>query len=246
LLKNVTAIVISYKIIENVLETSLKHFRKYYPDMQLIIIDGSSFDDSSKWVYDFAKKDKKTRVLFNDFNLHHGPGMDAGIRLTRTPYSFLFDSDSNIIKEGLIEKMLNVASLNQNFYSIGTLHNVNEYGVDVMSPYESSDIQRVDKIKDRQKGICYIHPRAKLIQIKQYFQFYPFIKHGAPCGGAYMSIQKANKQNLLFHFPVTEYIDHPTSTGGTVRHTGFNLYTKEELEIMQAKKDKEDNVLKVI
>jgi len=229
LLKNVTAIVISYKIIENVLETSLKHFRKYYPDMQLIIIDGSSFDDSSKWVYDFAKKDKKTRI-----------------RLTRTPYSFLFDSDSNIIKEGLIEKMLNVASLNQNFYSIGTLHNVNEYGVDVMSPYESSDIQRVDKIKDRQKGICYIHPRAKLIQIKQYFQFYPFIKHGAPCGGAYMSIQKANKQNLLFHFPVTEYIDHPTSTGGTVRHTGFNLYTKEELEIMQAKKDKEDNVLKVI
>lgn len=236
MLKNVTAIVISYKIIEGVLDKSLEHFRKYYPNMQLIIVDGSSFDESSTWVYEFAKKDKNTRVVFNNFNLHHGPGMDAGIRLTRTPYSFIFDSDSNIIKKGLVEKMLNVSTFHKDFYSIGTLHNVNEYGIDLMIPYESSLIQSVDKIKDRQDGIHYIHPRAKLLNNKLYFQHYPFIKHGAPCIGAYSSIKNANRQNLLFHFPVSDYTEHPIGKGGTVRYTGFNLHTKEELKKLKAKK----------
>ena len=245
MLKNVTAIVVSYKIVD-ILKESLKCFRKFYPDMELIIIDGSSFDESSDWVYSFAKKDKKTRVVFNDYNIHHGPGMNSGLRLTNTPYAFLFDSDTNILKGGMIEKMLNVASLNQDFYSIGTLHNVNDYGIDTMIPYESSDIQNITDIEGRSDDIQYIHPRAKLVQIKQYFKYYQFIKHGAPCVGAYKSIQNAGKQNLLFHFPVSEYIYHPTGKGGTVGKLGFNLYTKEELEKIRAKQEEQSNVLKVI
>ena len=247
MIKNVTAITVNYKT-KDLIETSLIQFRKYYPDIQLIIVDGSSFDESSEWIYEFAKKDKKTRVLFNNFNIHHGPGMDTGLRLVRTPYSFLFDTDTNIVKDGMIEKMLNMVAFNQDFYSIGTLHNINDYGFDIMPPYNGLIIQNVTKIKERDKGIHYIHPRAKLLNNKQYFQFFPFIKHGAPCAAAYKSLQKANKQNLLFHFPVLEYIVHPDGKGGTVAKSGLGLYTKKELEAIKAKQDKakENQVLKLI
>lgn len=220
--KNTTAIVVSYKCLDLIKE-STTCFRKYYPEMKLIIVDGSSFDKSSKWVYDFARKDKNTRVLFNGYNIHHGPGMDAGIRISDTIMIFTFDTDTFLIKPNLIENMYEVVK-NKNFYSIGTLHNVNNSGVDIIEPYQGEEISLVDDIEGRQKEIKYIHPRAKLIFKPNYLKFVPFTKHGAPCICSYAGINVSKHTSLLYHFPVHKYIYHPTGRGGTVSRTGgFHL-----------------------
>jgi len=222
--KLITAITVNYKTLD-LIEVSVTAFRKFYPNIQLIIIDGSSFDRSSNWIYEFAKADKNTRVLFNNYNIHHGPGLDAGLRLTTTPFAFTFDTDTTIKEPDLIENMFEIVhSFDKEFYSIGTLHNVNEAGIDIVKPYDKGVATRVTNIPERQMGIHYIHPRAKIINVQKYFSFAPFIKHGAPCIASYIDINRKKYQQYLYHFPVHKYIDHPTGRGGTVSRTGgFHL-----------------------
>lgn len=215
----VTAITVNYKTLD-LLKESITAFRKLYSSIPLIVIDGSSYDESSNWLYEFAKKDKNTRVLFNNYNIHHGPGIDAGLRLVTTKYAFTFDTDT-IIKDDILDSVFTYVSLiNKEFYSIGTLHNVNNAGVDIMNPCHYGSVLPVTNIEDRQEGIHYIHPRAKLIEVKNYFRFPPFIKHGAPCILSYTHTPSI----LLHHFPTHKYILHPTGRGGTVSRTGgFHL-----------------------
>lgn len=198
--KLITAVTVNYKT-KDLIKQSVSQFRKYYPTMPLIIVDGSSYETSSDWIYRFGKTDQNTTCLFNTFNLHHGPSLHAGILLARTEIIFTFDSDTFIVKAGLIEAMYDKVSRTKEWYGIAVVDPVNRKGFD----------QANGKIK-------YINPRCTLINKKQYLKFKPFIKHGAPCIDAMIDLHDKEQDHLLINFDYWPYIKHEFK--GTVKRTG--------------------------
>jgi glycosyltransferase involved in cell wall biosynthesis len=196
----ITAVVANYKT-KDLISQSVNQFRKFYSSLALIIVDGSGYDTSSEWIYKFAKTDKNTTCLFNTFNLHHGPSLHAGILLARTNIIYTFDSDTLIVKGGLIEAMYDKISSVETWYGIAIVDPVNRKGFDNIN----------GKIK-------YINPRCALINKEQYLKYKPFTKHGAPCIDAMVDLHDREKDHLLINFDYWPYITHEFK--GTVKRTG--------------------------
>ena len=68
--------------------------RKFYPNIFYHIIDGS--DDNKIYFSDLEQKDKNVFVDRFGYNIHHGPGMDHGIRNSKHNYLLILDSDVSI------------------------------------------------------------------------------------------------------------------------------------------------------
>jgi hypothetical protein len=202
---SITAITVNYKTLD-LISKAIDCFRKFYPKVPLIIIDGSTYDPSSDWIFKFSQQDKNTTCLFNTFNLHHGPSLHAGLTLTRTPYAYLFDSDTFHKQDGLLEQMLYLTKQHKEWFMVGKIGIVRENGYD-------------DKINGT---IKYINPRCALVNCKTYFSFKPFIKHGAPCISSMIDVNKRKCENLLLDFDYWPYVNHLFM--GTVHRTGgFHL-----------------------
>lgn len=183
---------------------AIESFRKFYPDMQLTVIDGSSFDESTEWLFDFAKQDKRTSIYSHNWNVHHGPSMHLGIVGSEYDNVFIFESDVTVLRGGFIEAMLERAG-DKPFYSIGRTLYVDRNGINTPEGM----------------GIPYIHPFSMIVNKKVYQRFDPFIKHGAPCIKAYCDIYDKNQTELLIDFDIREYVKHDWR--GTRDKYGLNI-----------------------
>ncbi len=152
-MNNVTAIIVNYNT-PDLLRDCVASIRKFYPCMDIVIVDGSEDDSVS-----FSMRDKHTFTIPLRSNCGHGPGLNIGIRSTETDYVLLVDSDVTIDKPGVIEAML---KLPLTAYGCGQVVEVNETGNNVHD------------------GIRYLHPHFALIRRKAWDLYPPFINHGAP------------------------------------------------------------------
>ena len=222
-MNDITAVVICSNT-KVLVEKAITSFRKFHPDMRLIILDGSdSNDPCCSYVCSLASE--ITTVGVYGYNIGHGRGMDAAIRMVKTKFALIFDSDV-VFHKSPVEKMLNL--MEEETYGIGYLEKTGydgfEYGA---------------KPHHRNEEFMYmLHPYFHLLSVVNYFKFHPYVHHGAPCFKAALDIHKKGLTGkVIKEFPglghssgkgwvwtgePREYIEHhPAGTRSIRRNKGL-------------------------
>ena len=197
-------IVVNYKT-RDLIKKYLLNFRKYFPDLHLVIVDNSNYDRSTDLIYSICKKDGNMTLLANVFNIHHGPGLHKAMQYIADYFDFALIMDSDILfhKYGLIEAMKEI--LPEKFICCGNIGKVNIRGIGTT---------------DRD-SISYIHPSCMYLNINEYLQFPPAKLHGAPFIDTFSSVKEQGKENLLIDFEVSNYINH-LGRGTVIRTGGYH------------------------
>jgi len=189
-LEDITGVVVTYNT-KDMLETCLKSIRTFYPDLKIIIMDGS---EQNNPCYEYVRniEDKNIKPVSLGFNIGHGDGLDRGIKMAETDFVATIDSDI-IMKKPPIEEMLKL--FEEDTFGVGELQHVNKRGINIPSG---------DK-----KAILYMHPFFQIINKRIYGNFPPYVHHGAPCILTMIDIHKKKLSGrILKDFPVREYIRH--------------------------------------
>ena len=127
----------------------------------------------------------------NEKNVGHGPALNQGIRLAKTRYVFLYDSDASLTRAGLLEAMLaEFAKKPKKLYAVGWLRKVDKFS----------------GVSTTRGGMSYIHPHAAIIDREKFLQLTPMEASGAPCTGNMRSALAKGFQ--LQGFPVQRYVKH--------------------------------------
>lgn len=191
----ITGVVVNYDT-PVLLRNAIDSIRKYY-DFEIIVIDNSLE----------PVEIPDTRLIKTGSNIGHGPGMDMGIKLARTPFVLLFDSDILLI-EPCIDMMFE--KINDNVYAVGKL-------------YVRNNKYFYEKHRDLFVGdFAYIiDPAFHLLNRDQYYNFAPYISDGSPTVLSYLDIARQNKQHMLVDFPVFNYVNHlKAGTRNMLENTG--------------------------
>ncbi len=190
-MKDVTAITVTYNT-PTLIHEAITSIRLFYPTLPIIIMDGSPTASECHIEVDaLAKKFKHVKVVHIHRNIGHGPGMDAAIGLCTTKYVLLFDSDIEIKRERVIERMLSRLTFVNTVYGVGQIVSVNQNGFNSIH-----------------NAIPYLHPHFALIKRLAYKKFKPFIQHGAPCIATAKDIAANPRGYFYMPFPVSEFVLH--------------------------------------
>lgn len=127
-----------------------------YNSVPVHVIDGSNTVENQEKIKEICKEAKLTQF---GYNIHHGPGLDFGIKQSEKDYLFLMDSDSYFTKAGLFDRL----QLPEDYFGIGMVVVVNS-----------------DGFVDPAGKIQYLHPNCCLVSKEKYLHSSPLIKHGAP------------------------------------------------------------------
>ncbi len=186
-MKDITGVCVSHNTL-CLLKDSYESVRRWHPEMQMIIIDGSDkADECRRYVENLSSE--ITTIGLCDHNIGHGRGMDAGIRMVKTKFALIFDTDIVMLKSP-VKKML--AMMEEDTYGVGYIEKTGfdgfEYGA---QPHHKN------------QGFMYmLHPYFHLLQIINYFKFHPYVHHGAPCFLAALDIHnKGLTSKIIKEFP---------------------------------------------
>jgi len=201
-MKNITGLMVVYKTLDY-LEEAYNSFRKFYPKVKLVIVDNSEGDECTEFLKESLKLDDNLEVLFMERNVGHGLGLHAGIEHIKTKYIYFFDSDTKMLKGGLLEKLIDEAkAVDNNFYVISKTSYVDRGGRDIRGNDDSRE-----KVK-------WAYGYATLLNRKKYFEYPPLTKYGLCILKAYVAIHDEGRgEELIRHFPVDGYVKH--AWGGT-------------------------------
>jgi len=183
---------------KGLIERAYNSIRKLYPDMPIIIVDGSdSGDPCAAYVRGLASD--KTTVISLGYNIGHGRGMCVGINHAKTPYALMFDSDIELLKPCLSDML---AMMEEDTFGVGDVDET------------ANRSRHINWTHNPIKGsIRYLQPSFQLIDIRNYKKFYPYVHHGAPCYLTMLDIhQKGLSGKIIKAFPG---LGHFTE-GGTV------------------------------
>jgi len=217
MLSDVTAVVVFCRTKE-LIDISIGSFRKFYPDMKLIIVDNSSdeeeFIQEDKNAYgkyvdrgdgsctralkDLFANDKNTELYLMPNNLGHGLGLDFGIRQVKTTFAYTFESDTIMESGGLIESLLELSS--PDMYCIGRTEK---------TYYD--DGRPVKALDKRIMRMFWAY--ALLVSVKTYLK-YPIwdSNKGTNTIPTFRSQQaiadSGEEENLIIDFDVDRYVKH--------------------------------------
>ena len=201
----VTGLTVFYKT-PHLVDLSLKPLRKFYPSLKLIVVNNSPEDDEcSEALKKFAMSDQNFELIQLDSNYGHGPGLNRGMEYVKTPYVYIFDSDTEIVRENMLENML-------------TLMDSQTYGIGFTRLTSRGGSHRDKGTLDDPEVMTYLHPLACLISVDKYKMFPKFNSGGAPFAKAMSAIKDSGMGNTLIKF-------FPVILGGRqqsnyVRHGG--------------------------
>lgn len=183
---NVTAVTVVYNTPKLILNCVVA-FRLHYPNIPLLIIDGSSsVSECARVVNILQKKYKNITVYRPGYNIGHGAGLHLGISMAKTNNVLIFDSDTEI-KKHCISKML--LHLDESTYGVGQVVKVNSSG------YNDDN------------GFDYLHPHFAIINKKQYVRYPAVRNHGAPMILPMLKLRTLKKKAIV-NFNVSEYVYH--------------------------------------
>ena len=156
--------------------------------MPLIIIDGSDKSDPC-YSYVISLASELITVGVCEYNIGHGRGMDAGIRMCKTRFALIFDSDIVMLKSP-VEQML--AMMEDDTYGVGYTEKSGLDGYEYGAHAHHKD----------QDFMYMLHPFFHLLQISEYFKFHPYVHHGAPCFKAALDIHNRGlTDKIIKRFP---------------------------------------------
>jgi hypothetical protein len=195
-MKDITGICVSHNA-TSLLKDAYNSVRKFHPDMPIIIIDGSDPSDEC-YSYVCSLASEITTIGVCGHNLGHGRGMDAGIRMCKTKFALIFDSDIVMLKSP-VEQML--AMIEEDTFGVGYTEPTGEDGFEYGAHSHHKN----------ETSTRYLHPYFQLIQISVYFKFPPYVHHGAPCVHTMNAIKRAGlSDKIIKEFPG---LGHSSSAG---------------------------------
>lgn len=172
----------------------LRSVRRFYPRLPVTVIDGSD-----------RRLDRLcSRVIGQSFgadvdvighNIHHGPGLDRGIRRSSAEFVVVVDTDVELIRPGFIEAALNCMG----DFGVGGVQWVDGDGKDV----------------NEGEGTPYLHPRLAMIRRDAYLAGPTAIRHGAP----FLPVMQHLQGRGLSELPEMDRF-FVEDAKGTVRRTG--------------------------
>lgn len=175
-MKDITGITVTHNTFA-LAKRAYESVRKFHPTMQIIIIDGSDWNDPCRKYIESLAENPYNTIGLCAYNIGHGRGMDAAIRMCKTKYALIFDSDIEMIKSP-VQQMVDM--MEADTYGIGylekTAYDGYEYGA-----------------KPKHKGqpfMWMLHPFFHLLQVSEYFKYAPYTHHGAPCFKAALDIHR--------------------------------------------------------
>src|SRR5690606_4334066 len=126
-MKDITGLTVCHES-HYLIQAAYESVRKFHPDMKIIIIDGSRYTDPC-YKYVKSLQSPITQIECFNKNIGHGRGMDAGIRMIKTKFALIFDSDIVMLKSP-VEQMLTM--MEDDTYGVGYLEKTGfdgfEYG----------------------------------------------------------------------------------------------------------------------
>ncbi len=201
---SVTAVIINYQT-PDLAERAVASLRRWYPELPLLLVDNGSADDSPSILRTLVDSSPAlTTLLRNSRNVHHGPAMDQALRHLHTDEVFFLDSDCEIIRRGILERLREALHADDRTYAAGKRIFMNSRGFDVAPGPDAHP---------------YIRPICMLIRRERYLSLPPFRRHGAPCLDNMRAATAAGL--LLAHVPVDDYIVHEGR--GTAGRFGYGL-----------------------
>ena len=199
--QDVSAVIINYRTPDLALRAA-RSLRSFYTALPLLLIDNGSHDSSEEVLRAFARGNSE--LLLNERNMHHGPAMDQALRRLATGFVLFLDSDTEVLRAGLIERMQAALLERPQGYAAGKKIWMNRRGFDV---------------PETAHGDSYIRPICMLLRRSMYFTLPHFERHGAPC---LANMRAASARGLeLIDFPVEEFIHHEGR--GTASRHGYRL-----------------------
>jgi len=224
-ISSITAVIVNYKLLD-LIEVALGGLLKCYPSLQILLVDNASGDASTGYVEEMARShdnisailnrpnpdppqprqdqfpgaypgDKAVLRIWRGGNVGHGPGLHQAIRLCKTPYVFVLDTDCIVLKCGFLEGMLREFN-DPLAYAVGYL-------------YAGPTGQPV------KRKIYQVHHSVALFDIAKYKSLHPFVHFGGV--GTANSTDAQKKGYKCVDFPVGgksrrhtddhgDYIDH--------------------------------------
>lgn len=184
---NTTIIIVSYNTAEY-LRRCYDSIRSKYPEMPVIIIDGSN-NDNECYHYSKSLNGGNTMVKNVGYNIGHGNGMKMGISMCSTDYFLLMDSDAEILVP-CIEEMESKMDDSPGAYGVGQIVMVNRNGVNETS------------------GIPYLHPYFALIRRSMYYSYAPAIHHGAPLLKSMIDLYEQGGVVPLISYDLSGKVNH--------------------------------------
>jgi hypothetical protein len=151
--------------------------------MMIYIVDGSDFNDPCRKYIESLSSPFTTLVLAQ-YNIGHGRGMDLAIRMCKTKYVLIFDSDIVMIKSP-VQKMLDM--MEEDTYGVGYIEKSAYDGYEYGAKAEHNG----------HPFMMMLHPFFHLLQISEYYKFKPYIHHGAPCYQAALDIHLKGLTNKI-------------------------------------------------
>lgn len=100
---------------------------QYYNNIELIIIDDCSKDNTSEIVCSFIKRDSRVKYFKNDVNLGPGKSRNMGMHKSRGKYIAFLDSDDEWL-ENHLQESVNVLEKEKAFVSFAFWYEKNEKG----------------------------------------------------------------------------------------------------------------------
>lgn len=204
---HVSAAVVSYQT-PDLTEAAIRSFRRFYPDVKLLMIDNGSKDESPGLLRDLAAE-LHFETIFLEENRYHGPAMDLAMHRLTTPLAFLLDSDTVVQKGGFLEEMEGLARP-PDVYGVGKIVHVDRRGFVA------------------EAGIPVLVSAYMLLKREPYKRLPPFVHHGLP---ALKNFEAAHQQGLrLVPFEVNEYVTHLGR--GTADRFGYGLGLRSRLDYL--------------
>jgi hypothetical protein len=149
--------------------------------MPLIIVDNSTqCDPCRRYTKLLSMDDVNMNCIAPVDNIGHGPGMHLALQRVKTKYALIFDSDAEFL-DSPVEAM--VQQMEDSTYGVGYIEKTGLDGYE----YGAHRHHR------QEEPMRYLHPYFQLISVRRYFDFHPYVHHGAPC---YLAMLDIHKQHL--------------------------------------------------
>lgn len=204
--KNIT-VLICQRNTNDLIRLTLESILRFYPDIQILVVDGSSTDDSIFYLKQKAITHPNIKIWIRNGRNSHGMTMDEAIqRHISTKYVLLCDSDIIMDRGGLIEEMLQEFPKDELLYAIGSMMLVTRSNHACGDPKDANDVLR------------YAHPSFSIYDADRYRKMkVPFVDHGAPC--CYNQIEAEKLGLRIAYYPVDKYISHLSGGSWTAPRT---------------------------
>lgn len=169
--------------------------RREYPALKFVVVDNGSYDESTEYIRRLGNQEG-FKVILNETNRGHGPGMHQAILTSHTRLCFVLDSDVIVLKGGFLEPMIEAFDEEPKLYAIGTK------GQPVTAKRTKEIIEAA-----RRAGTLGINSYdGMLIDREKYLLLKPFKQHGSAT--IHNQHDALAKGFILGEFSTLEYLHH--------------------------------------